>query len=114
MTRKQQTDAFQCRQCGACCRWPGHVLLTDGDIARLAAFCGCPEDRFIERCTRLAVNRRQLRLSERPDGSCIFLKENRCTCYDARPGQCRDFPRGWRDTKGCPALEEPDKVQLKR
>jgi len=90
------------------------VLLTDDDIARLAAANGLSEELFIERYTILAANRRQLSLTERPDGSCFFLKENRCTCYEARPEQCRDFPRGWRDTKGCPVLEGPDKVQLKR
>ncbi len=114
MTRKLQKGPFQCRECGTCCRWPGHVLLTDGDIARLAAASGLPEKLFIERYTILAGNRRQLSLAEQPDGRCIFLKENRCTCYDARPNQCRDFPNGWRDTKGCPALEGSDKVQLKR
>lgn len=87
------------------------MLLTDRDIARLADSLDISEQEFVERYTVLAPNRRQLSLSEQADGSCLFLKENRCELYAARPQQCREFPHGWRDTSGCPAL---DKNQLKR
>ena len=97
--------SFKCRQCGACCRWSGHVLLTDADIARLAVASGIPEAEFIERYTILASNRRQLSLIDQADGSCILLKDGRCSLYDARPAQCRDFPFGWRVATGCPALD---------
>ena len=102
---------FICQQCGACCRWEGHVLLTGEDITRLAAATGLSEDEFIERHTILAMNRSQLSLAEYPDGRCVFLEENRCAVYEARPDQCRNFPHTWRVSEGCPALEERDKSQ---
>lgn len=102
--------SFKCQQCGTCCRWSGHVLLTDADIARLAAAAEIPEEQFIARYTVLAVNRRQLSLADGPDGSCVLLKAGRCALYEARPAQCRDFPRGWRVANGCPALEALDKT----
>jgi hypothetical protein len=102
--------SFKCRQCGACCRWTGHVLLEPADIARLAVAAELTEEAFIARYTVLAANRRQLSLADAPDGSCILLKNGRCVLYDARPAQCRDFPHGWRVAEGCPALDELNKT----
>ena len=96
---------FNCQQCGICCRWTGHVLLTDADITRLAAAVELSEDELIERYTVLAVNRRQLSLTEGEDGGCIFLEDTQCAQYDARPEQCRSFPHAWRVAEGCPALD---------
>ena len=90
------------------------MLLTDEDIARLAAATGLSEEEFIKRHTILAANRRQLSLAEHSDGRCVFLEENGCAFYEARPKQCRSFPHSWRVAEGCPALEEVDKNQLKR
>jgi len=101
--------SFKCQQCGTCCRWSGHVLLTETDILRLAAAAGLSEEQFIERYTVLAANRHQLSLADGPDGSCILLEKGRCALYEARPAQCRDFPHGWRVAEGCPALEALNK-----
>ena len=102
--------SFKCQQCGTCCRWSGHVLLTEADIARLAGAAGLSEETFISRYTVLAANRKQLSLADGSDGSCTLLKGGLCTLYDARPAQCRDFPHGWRVAEGCPALEARDKT----
>ncbi len=101
------SPAPACRRCGACCRWPGDVRLTDADIAALAAFLGMPEADFIDRHTRLARDRRALSLVETPGTTrCEFLEgASRCRVYPARPAQCRDFLRSWR-VPGCPALAD--------
>jgi len=96
---------FHCRRCGACCRWPGHVLLNPWDITKLADSLGLSESDFIRLHTVLAANRRQLSLAEKPGGACCFLSDdNTCAVYNARPQQCIDFPTGWR-VKGCPYLD---------
>lgn len=97
---------FVCTGCGDCCRWPGHVLLMDADITRLASTLGLDEPAFIARHARLASNRVQLSLIEASDGSCEFLRDGRCTVYDARPQQCRDFPHLWR-VDGCRGNRSP-------
>ncbi|HOO20228.1 MAG TPA: YkgJ family cysteine cluster protein [Kiritimatiellia bacterium] len=98
-------DAFECRRCGACCRWPGSVLLEPADIESAAAFLGLTPEEFIERHAGLARNRAQLTLKEAPGGACGFLDDNDCCrIYPARPRQCRDFPRSWR-VEGCPGLD---------
>ena len=97
-------DPFACRQCGACCRWPGSVLLETTDAEAAAAALGLTAAEFIERHAALARNRAQLTLKEAADGACEFLEaDGRCRIYAARPRQCRDFPHGWR-VAGCPGL----------
>ena len=97
-------DPFVCRQCGACCRWPGSVLLETTDAEAAAAALGLTAAEFIERHAALARNRAQLTLKEAADGACEFLEaDGRCRIYAARPRQCRDFPQGWR-VAGCPGL----------
>ena len=84
-----------CNRCGECCRWPGHVLLSDEDIVELARHLVMSESDFIARHARLASNRAQLSLREKADGSCEFLEGSDCAVYEARPRQCRDFPATW-------------------
>lgn len=80
------------------------MLLTEADIARLAAHLALPERTFIERFCALARNRAQLTLIERDDGACVFLDGRDCRIYPARPSQCRAFPEGW-SVSGCSAAE---------
>ena len=95
---------FVCQRCGACCRWPGSVLLEDTDIEEAAVVLGLAAETFIENHTVLARNRAQLTLRENADGSCEFLNpDGSCRIYAARPKQCRDFPHGWH-VDGCPGL----------
>lgn len=79
------------------------MLLTQDDIKALAPARGLDEESFIQRYTRLASNRAQLSLTEKPDGACVFLDDaGRCVVYNARPEQCRRFPFDW-SVSGCPA-----------
>jgi Fe-S-cluster containining protein len=86
---------YECQRCTACCRWPGQVRLREGEIARLAAFKGLSEYDFIQRFTRLTEDRRGLALSDKADGSCIFLDGNDCAVQPVKPQQCREFPNLW-------------------
>lgn len=106
MTQPPEKRSFVCLRCGTCCRWPGHVLLTDDDVSRMAGATGLSEEAFIETYTVLASNRRQLSLKDIDGANCIFLTESGCEHYDARPDQCRDFPHTWRVSEGCPALDK--------
>ncbi|MDD4871232.1 MAG: YkgJ family cysteine cluster protein [Kiritimatiellae bacterium] len=95
---------FSCQRCGTCCRWSGHVLLTQQDIKTLSSTLGMNENNFIQCHTNITVNRAQLSLTEQADGACCFLTENNlCSVYASRPQQCRDFPHGWH-VSGCPQM----------
>ncbi len=86
---------LECQRCTACCRWPGQVLLSDAEIARLAAFKDLSEHDFIQQFTKLRADRRGLALRERTDGGCIFLEGENCAVQPVKPQKCREFPNLW-------------------
>ncbi len=99
---------FRCVRCGACCRVPGYVALEAGEAEAIAAFMGMDVYAFTEDYTRLTLNRSILSLSEKDNGSCIFLQEdNTCRIQPLKPAQCKGFPFLWRSKrleKECAAL----------
>lgn len=108
MTDAARRD-FRCRCCGACCRIKdGIVRVSDGEIARIAAFLGLDEAEFIARETDLAPDRQGLALKSRPDGACAYLTpDNRCAINTVKPDKCRTFPFEWTNPDShtiCPAL----------
>jgi Fe-S-cluster containining protein len=98
----------ECRQCGACCRWPGPVRLAEEEINRLAVALGLTPEQFIADYTRLTTDRRGLTLIEQTGGACILLQESGgCRVHDVKPQQCRDFPLKWHFPgveKCCPGI----------
>ena len=86
---------YECQRCAACCRWPGQVKISDGEISRMAEFLGRTEHEFIQEFTRLREDRRGLSLKDKPNGECIFLEAGQCRVQPVKPQQCRDFPNLW-------------------
>lgn len=98
---------LECQRCTACCRWPGQVRLTDGEITGIAAHLGMEEAAFINRHTRLDSDRRGLALLDKPSGECSFLDGELCSIQPVKPRQCRDFPNLWThpgSEKSCRAI----------
>jgi Fe-S-cluster containining protein len=86
---------LECQRCTACCRWPGQVRITDAEITRMAAHLQVSENDFIQRYTKLRLDRQGLSLMDKPTGECIFLEDNGCLVQPVKPQQCRDFPNLW-------------------
>ncbi len=104
-------DDFMCRMCGACCRIKdGIVRVSNEEIARIAAFLGMDEAKFIERETLVAPDRKSLILKSRTDGSCAYLTEdNLCRINPVKPEKCRTFPFEWINPDSvevCPMLAQ--------
>ncbi len=101
---------FLCLRCGACCRVPGYVALEAGEPEAIAAFLGMDVYAFTETYTTLTLNRRDLSLSEKENGCCIFLQDdNTCRVQTVKPAQCKGFPFLWRSKrleKECVALRQ--------
>jgi uncharacterized protein len=99
---------FQCQRCGACCRQPGFVYLASGEAERLAGRFGMDVYDFTDaHC--LLLERQYLVLKKQADETCLFLGEEGCSIYDARPAQCREFPLSWKTTRSlgyCEGLKE--------
>ena len=108
---KSSSSEFHCRCCGACCRIPdGIVRVSDAEIARISAFLGIPESRFIEQETEIAPDRRGLILKNTPEGACVYLTaDNLCRINAVKPDKCRTFPLAWTNPDSdavCPVLRE--------
>jgi len=82
------TPQIDCTACGNCCR-SLMINVEENDVQRLAKHLDISpeyfEEKFVERSSEgsLAV------MNKIP---CHFLHENKCTVYEARPLECREFP----------------------
>ena len=82
---------FKCTQCGDCCTGaPGYVWVNREEIAALAAHLGLDVADFEAKYVRKVGVRKSL--IEYPNGDCVFLKDRKCSVYEARPRQCRTWP----------------------
>ena len=109
---------FKCTGCGKCCTGsPGYVFLSPSDQKRLENHLSLDTKIFKEKYTQQVDSR--LSLIDQPGSTgCIFLKDNQCSVYEARPTQCRTFPwwiqmidepKNWEESKErCEGINHPD------
>lgn len=83
---------FECTGCGQCCTGaPGAVWVTEEEVEKMAAVKNMLLRDFKKHFVRTLDGR--LSLNEDPKNfDCVFLKNKRCTIYEARPLQCKTFP----------------------
>jgi uncharacterized protein len=84
---EQQID---CKACANCCREPC-VNVTRRDIETLARYLHIPPEQFVKEYTVVDPEDREMILRQTKNG-CVFLHDNLCTVYEARPRACREFP----------------------
>lgn len=82
---------FECTGCGECCRLPGgRVEITREEAGDIAIHLGISPDEFFSGyCEN---GEKGLELKDKNGHECIFLENDRCVVYEARPLQCRTFP----------------------
>ena len=80
---------FRCRLCGNCCRnLRGNLMPEQIDAYRLARFLReRGEVEYMEDFFPVFLIN-----TVDPDDSCVFLKDGRCSVYEARPRVCRLYP----------------------
>jgi len=91
---------FSCTMCGNCCSGPdGYVLVSDAEVAALAARRGIDVAAFLVSYTTMTNEGRSLIEREGPHGKdCVFLDRSLipgkavCGVYEDRPAQCRTWP----------------------
>lgn len=85
---------FKCTQCGKCCTGSsGFVWVSESEVAGMAAALKMDVSLFKRKFIR--VRNQKLALVEKKNGDnfdCVFLKDNKCQVYMARPVQCRTYP----------------------
>ena len=90
----EQGLKFECQGSGKCCTSHGEfgfVYLTKEDRQRFADHLGLSQGEFKKRhCDETNSIWHLKEDPKKPD--CMFLKEKRCSVYEARPAQCRTWP----------------------
>lgn len=94
-----RADCHDCADCSACCRDMGDSILLDPyDAYQMQRGGGFTmEELLVKGIASLTVWRGLVLPCLRMDtdtGACAFLRENRCSIHDFRPGICRLFPLG--------------------
>ena len=79
-----------CTACANCCRL-GSPTLSEEDVGRLAGHLGLSRSEFAAQYLKPAEppHDNPWIMRERP---CPLLKDNRCSVYEHRPGDCRGYP----------------------
>ncbi len=81
--------AIDCTACANCCR-VATTQLNQRDSERLAKYLGISVARFEAEYT--VESEDEGRILRRTDQGCVFLQDNLCSVYEARPGTCEHFP----------------------
>ena len=71
------------------------MRVDDDEVEAIATYLGLDEDSFIQRFTRLRMNRNGLSLIEKENDECIMLEDGKCTIQSVKPYQCKGFPNRW-------------------
>jgi len=86
---------IDCTKCANCCR-VSEVGITDRDVEKLAKFLGMTEEEFLRDSTQR--DEEGDLILKKTEAGCVFLKDNLCTVYEARPQNCANFPHLVRGT----------------
>lgn len=81
---------IDCTSCANCCR-EGEAGISNRDIEKLAKFIGVSREEFRQHYTMRASDN-ELILKRTDEEGCVFLKDNRCSVYEARPKACKLYP----------------------
>jgi len=80
---------IDCTQCANCCR-VAEAGVKDRDIEKLAKFIGVSREEFLRDYT--GRNESNELILKRTESGCVFLEDNLCSVYEARPRSCVNFP----------------------
>lgn len=85
--------------------------MEDSEVTDIASFLRMEEHDFVQKFTRIRVNRTGLSLIDKDSSSeCIMLDGDQCRIQEVKPLQCRGFPNNWNFPgweKECEAVAVP-------
>ena len=95
---------YQCSRCGHCCRHIENCVMVESlDVYRLARYLrdrrcdiGSTDDVLLRYCEPTPLTEEGYPIfvlkTVGADAACVFLQENQCSTYAARPRTCRLYP----------------------
>lgn len=97
--KKEDTFAFHCTCCGACCRHREDILLSAYDVVRLLKVLKLTFKEFAEKYCHLFIagNSKLPLVQLKPFGKnnvCPFLYHGKCSVHSVKPTVCALFPLG--------------------
>jgi Fe-S-cluster containining protein len=119
--RYKESDLFECRNCGWCCKGYGGTFVTERDIRTISDYVQENPAFFVKKYCRRSGGR--FTLGQKPDGYCIFWDAG-CAIHPVKPKMCRAWPfiesvlrdfSNWRTMAGsCPGIriEAPEEAVL--
>lgn len=78
---------MKCSQCGVCCRL---FMINLNEEEYRSGLYKTMFDEFVDDFEEAEFSGANL-LEQKEDGSCIYLKDNKCSIHDWRPKSCRPF-----------------------
>ena len=78
---------IDCTKCANCCKTISPQVRKE-DITRISSALEISENEFIKKYLK-SGDRNEYEMNALP---CPFLKEDKCSIYEVRPKDCRDFP----------------------
>jgi len=82
-------ESIDCTACANCCR-VATTQVTERDVKTLSRFLGMSIPEFLRDYT--TESKEEGRVLRRNENGCVFLDNNLCTVYEARPDTCELFP----------------------
>jgi uncharacterized protein len=87
---------FECTSCGKCCKTKGSVWMSPTETNNAAQFLNLSTEDFVAAYASHTLsdgNQSWIQVKNDPTGeACVFLEENQCRIYQARPIQCSTYP----------------------
>ena len=99
---------FDCTACGKCCKTKGSVWMSPEEVTNASALLGISAVAFVDRyashtiqddpdvaaatTTMTTTTPPWAKLTNNSEQHCVFLKDNLCQIYQARPIQCSTYP----------------------
>lgn len=121
--RYKESDLFECRNCGECCKGYGGTFVTEHDIRIISEYVQEDPTGFVGRyCSRSGG---RFILTQKPGGYCIFWNGG-CAIHPVKPEMCRAWPfiesvlrdfHNWRImAESCPGIriDAPESAVLER
>ncbi|OGQ97220.1 MAG: Fe-S oxidoreductase [Deltaproteobacteria bacterium RIFOXYD12_FULL_57_12] len=84
----QESEIFECQQCGHCCQGQTTVSLDPADMARMLAVLGIRRETAEEKYWRVTGAVVQMKT---PGGHCVFFDRG-CTVHSGKPWRCAQWP----------------------
>lgn len=83
--------AFECKQCGECCRGEGGIRVQGDEIGRIARFLSITPAEFLSKQCYFRHGRYYINTGA--DGFCVFFaREKQCTIHPVKPLPCTLWP----------------------